>query len=204
MLIIRTFDRLKDEQILFASLKGHYQTKLLIKKTPILNPEKLLGLELTRDRLRRIIKITMVDKITEVYENFVKGTIHDKDRNIPLPKDQYIIKDSDFELIAEEQRRYLDQEEQHLYLTIVGNLIWIQGLRLDIIFSVLYLSWNTKKPRFHHLRMAYYCVGYLYKSRNIPLVLGGPIEFQQTVYSDASLGTGPKGCEEVQLPLLLN
>jgi hypothetical protein len=171
---------------------------------PILNPEKLLGLELTRDRLRRIIKITMVDKITEVYENFVKGTIHDKDRNIPLPKDQYIIKDSDFELISEEQSRYLDQEEQHLYLTIVGNLIWIQGLRLDIIFSVLYLSWNTKKPRFHHLRMAYYCVGYLYKSRNIPLVLGGPIEFQQTVYSDASLGTGPKGRSPIAVITKLN
>jgi hypothetical protein len=86
----------------------------------------------------------------------------------------------------------------------VGSLIWIQGLRLDTIFAVLYLSWNTKAPRQHHLDMAYYCIGYLYHTRNIPLVLGGPIEFQRTVYSDASLGTGPKGRSPIAVVNKLN
>jgi hypothetical protein len=179
-------------------------TTIVPTTPPIKNPKNLLGLELSRDHVRRIIKITIADKITEVYNNFVKGTIHEKERNIPLPKDQYIIKDSDFELLSDTQSRYLDKEEQHLYLTLVGNLIWIQGLRLDVIFAVLYLSWNTKKPRFHHLRMAYYCVGYLYKTRHIPLVLGGPVDFQQTVYSDASLGTGPKGRSPIAVVNKLN
>ena len=116
-----------------------------------------------------------------------------KERNIPLPKDKFIIKESDFELLQENKSQFLDKDDRNLYLILVGSLIWIQGLRLDIIFAVLYLFWNTKLPRQHHLDMAYYCIGYLYTTKNIPLVLGGPIEFQRTVYSDASLGTGPKG-----------
>jgi hypothetical protein len=52
--------------------------------------------------------------------------------------------------------------------------------------------------------MAYYCVGYLYKTRHIPLVLGGPVDFQQTVYSDASLGTGPKGRSPIAVVNKLN
>jgi hypothetical protein len=70
------------------------------------------------------------------------------------------------------------------YMSIVGCLIWIQGVRIDIIFTVLYLSWNTKCPKQHHLSMAEYCIG--------PLVLGGPEEIHITGYTDASLATGPK------------
>jgi len=55
---------------------------------------------------------------------------------------------------------------------------------MDIIFTVLYLSWNTKCPKQHHLSMAEYCIG--------PLVLGGPEEIHITGYTDASLATGPK------------
>lgn len=167
----------------------------IVKTTPpIKNPEKLLGLELIRDRPKKIIKITMESKITEVYDNYLKNhPSGKKKRHIPLPKDKYIIKESDFEILPENKKEFLNAEERNLYLILVGSLIWIQGLRLDIIFAVLYLSWNTKSPRQHHLDMAYYCIGYLYTTKNIPLVLGGPIEFQRTVYSDASLGTGPKG-----------
>ena len=78
-------------------------------------------------------------------------------------------------------------------MTLVGVLIWIQGCRLDIIFAVLYLSWSTTKPRQHHLNMAYYVLRYLRTTIDIPLVLGGDKSLQATTFSDASLGTAPKG-----------
>jgi hypothetical protein len=71
----------------------------------------------------------------------------------------------------------------------VGCLIWIQGIRLDIIFAVLYLSWFTKSPRQHHIDMAEYTVGYLYTTnKDMPLVQD---DIEPIVDSDASHGTGP-------------
>jgi hypothetical protein len=87
----------------------------------------------------------------------------------------------------------LDRDEILEYMSIVGCLIWIQGIRLDIIFAVLYLSWYTKAPLQHHLDMAYYCIGYLCTTRDLPLVLGGSSDIGVTTYIDASHGTGPRG-----------
>ena len=77
-------------------------------------------------------------------------------------------------------------------MQIVGSLIWIQILRPDILFAVLYLSWFTYKPRQHHLSMAYYCIGYLYTTMDLPLVLGGTSPLTLFGWTDASLGTGPR------------
>eukprot|EP01036_Dinobryon_divergens_P034000 gene34000-43929_t len=55
-------------------------------------------------------------------------------------------------------------------MAIVGALIWISGLRLDILFSTMYLACSS-----------------------LPLVLGGGPTIAIHGYSDASLGTGPKG-----------
>ena len=48
-------------------------------------------------------------------------------------------------------------------------------------------------PRQHHMNMAYYCLEYLYATIDLPLVLGGKYKTQLISYTDASLGTGPKG-----------
>jgi hypothetical protein len=78
-------------------------------------------------------------------------------------------------------------------MSIVENLIWLSGIRLDIIFTVMYLSWFMQKPRQHHLNMAYYCMEYLITTVDLPLVLGGRYTTALVSYTDASLGTGPKG-----------
>jgi hypothetical protein len=77
-------------------------------------------------------------------------------------------------------------------MQIVGSLIWIQILRPDILVAVLYLSWFTYKPRQHHLSMAYYCIGYLFTTMDLPLVLGGTSPLSLFGWTDASLGTGPR------------
>ena len=78
-------------------------------------------------------------------------------------------------------------------MVIVGGLIWISGLRLDILFATLYLAWSTKAPRLHHMRMARNALSYLYTTKDLPLVLGGSEELKVITYTDASLGTAPKG-----------
>jgi hypothetical protein len=79
------------------------------------------------------------------------------------------------------------------YMSIVGGLLWVAGIRLDVIYTVMYLSWSTKSPRGHHLEMARYCLAYLYQCRDLPLVLGGSSDIKITAYTDASLGTADKG-----------
>jgi hypothetical protein len=157
--------------------------------SPIKNPESVLGMELKRDRDKRIILVTMQKKINEVNNKYL---IDKKSRNIPLPSECYLVHDYEFEVLNEERSRFLNPSERELYMTLVGILIWIQRCRLDIIFAVLYLAWSTRNPRQHHLNMAYYVLGYLNTTIDIPLVLGGELSIQATTYSDASLGTGPK------------
>ena len=64
-------------------------------------------------------------------------------------------------------------------------------MRFDIVFALMYLTWNSKAPRLHHLKMAYHVVTYLNNTRDLPLILGGFDPIQVIGYSDASLGTGP-------------
>ena len=71
--------------------------------------------------------------------------------------------------------------------------IWIQGIRHDIVFTVLYLSWFLKKPRQHHMECALYCLGYLDSTKDLPLILGGVEDLAVHIMGDTSLGTGPNG-----------
>ena len=159
---------------------------------PIWDAERVLGMEFVRIRERRIIKITMTAKISEIC---IKTNIgHDDVKKIPMPLSGYIVKDNEFdEMKNVEEAEFLDSAGISVYMAIVGGLIWISGLRLDITFATMYLAWNTKKPRNHHMRMARSVLSYLNATKDLPLVLGGSLELNAITYSDASLGTGPKG-----------
>jgi hypothetical protein len=109
-----------------------------------------------------------------------------------MPQSGYLVYDDDFANLPSAASTYLTQADQHLYMQIVGCLIWIEVIRPDIIFVVLYLSWFTHKPRQHHMNMSLYCIGYLYTTLDLPLVLGGISPLQLHGWADASLGTGPR------------
>jgi hypothetical protein len=163
---------------------------------PILNADLIIGMEVSRMRDRRIVLIRMTARIRDLVKRFpyaiLKKNGEPRVCEVPMPMVGYIVDDSDFELLPEPRSRFLSPAESAVYLSIVGCLIWIQGVRHDIIFAVLYLSWFTKKPRSHHLDMAEYVISYLNTSINIPLVLGGDQTVSVTGYTDASLATGPK------------
>ncbi len=90
----------------------------------------------------------------------------------------YVVTDNDIEALPEAKKRFLAKQDIKLFMAIVGSLIWIQGIRFDIIFCVLFLSWHTHAPRQHHLDVAYHLIGYLKFTQDMPLVLGGTEKIQ--------------------------
>jgi hypothetical protein len=77
-------------------------------------------------------------------------------------------------------------------MAIVGALIWIVGIRFDLLFTVMYLSWNTSDPRQHHMEVAEGVIRYLITTRELPLILGGALLIMMYGQSDASIGTATK------------
>ena len=159
---------------------------------PIWDADWILGMEFKRDRTKKIVKITMVRKITEVC---ARAEIDmDYSKKVPIPTSGYIVKDTEFEEMEnQELAEFLDAKGITQYMVIVGGLIWISGLRFDILFSTMYLAWSTKQPRQHHLKMARHVLTYLYTTKETPLVLGGLADMEVVTYTDASLGTAPRG-----------
>lgn len=158
---------------------------------PVKYPPVLLGMELCRVTERHLVLITMKARIQDLCDRFPHAVR--KSRVVPMPLTAYIVRQSDVEQLSPRKRRALSTSEVTTYMSIVGSLIWIQGVRLDIIFAVLYLSWNTKAPLQHHMDMAEYCIGYLATTSALPLVLGGSSELGVLTDIDASHGTGPQG-----------
>lgn len=157
-----------------------------------LNANLILGMEISRDHEKRVICITMKRRIQDLADKYGSEFVIRK-RNVPMPTSGYVVRDYEYDDLSVEAQKMLNESEIVTYMGIVGCLIWIQGVRFDIIFAVLYLAWHTKEPRQHHMNMALYCVGYLVTTIDLPLVLGGVDDICITSYSDASLGTGPKG-----------
>lgn len=161
---------------------------------PIWNPIKGLGMEFERDMEKRVICITMKDKIAELNDLF---NLEDKRTDHPLPHAKYLITQEDFDkskfVSDQDKEPLISKQDKALYLQMVGSILWVNGVRMDITFSTLYLTWFTHAPRHHHIACARRVVAYLKSTEHIPLVLGGQGEKRIITITDASLGTGPKG-----------
>jgi hypothetical protein len=110
-----------------------------------MNHPFVLGLEIRRDKEKRIIMVLMTKNIEELiikYPDAMK-----RKRNVPMPTSGYIFRDYEFEKLPEEKKKLLSQTDIAIYMSLIGTFIWIQGIRMEIMFAVLYLSWFTKSPR---------------------------------------------------------
>ena len=134
-------------------LIGEYAEKAPICD-PIKNPPVFLGLELERNFDKRIILVRVSKKIEEMCAKHL--TPRGRTRNVPMPTSYYVVRDEDLDQLSETKRRFLEPAEITAYMSIIGGFIWIQGVRHDIVFTVLYLSWFLKKPRQHHMECASY------------------------------------------------
>jgi len=166
--------------------------KVVNTTPPVWNATSVLGMSITRDWDKHTIQISLATKITELGDRL--GMSSRAKKYMPIPSSGYVVNDVDFDemknVLAAE---YLSDEDIVLYMQIVGSLIWIGGIRQDMHYGLMYLTWFTRKPRVHHMTMAYYCVSYLYYSKDVPLVLGGSSELALETFFDSSWGTGPKG-----------
>lgn len=169
---------------------------------PVLNPEKVLGLELSRDRILKTISLSLESKTRDMRDYIIVRDLCGRlrinietSRYVPVSPDDIIIGDSAFE--GESPREWgtlCTPEEVSEYLTLVGGHLWQLGVRWEVLFCVLYLTWQTHKPRLHHLRVAVKLVLYLYQSMTFnKLVLGGKDPIEILTYSDMSLNTAPNG-----------
>jgi hypothetical protein len=187
-----------------TTLSGIEAYKMYADTTPtIVNPTKVLGMELSRNRIDRTITLSLNSKIEEMME-YVRskgmiaryGLTESRLPRIPMALEQVIIGDLEFE--EDQADEFLssicDKEAVTEYLTLVGGHLWQLGVRWDVLYAVLYLSWQTHKPRHHHMRCAVRLVMYLYATRETNvLVLGGKDDIKIITYTDMSLNTGPNG-----------
>lgn len=77
---------------------------------PIWNATNVLGMTITRDRVRKIILIKLDTKIKELGENYKLN--ERKIRYQPMPRDGYLVNDYEFEDCTEEKKRFLNTEEK--------------------------------------------------------------------------------------------
>jgi hypothetical protein len=185
-----------DDYIFSGNDENYVEQTIAIFRTmaptgePIKNSERILGYEIQRIPESRLILIRQVARIEDLEKRFSV-----KRRKIPMPKAGYVINSDQIDQLPEEQRRALTKEEIVIYMSIVGSLNYIKTARHDISFTVLYLSWYTRAPVQHHLNMAYYCIGYLIATKDMPLVLGST-QLRQTVCVDAAHASGPR-CKSI-------
>jgi len=169
--------------------------RALAKTTePDWNPAILLGMEIYRDLERGTISLTMQKRIQELAQSaLIDNGITITYKGLPMPPSQYLVYDEQFAQAPPSRTAFLEPTETKQYLAIVGSLIWICGVRHDIVMTTTYLSWFTSKPRKHHLLMAQHVIMYLYTTIKVPLVLGGKnLPVTPVCYTDSSLATGPK------------
>jgi len=171
------------------------QFRTIAKTTdPIWDARDLLGLEVTRNRKERTISLSMSKKIRTLYRALIKNyDLKERSRNVPIPLSGFITREEDIEKLPKDKQELLDEDGIKLYMSMIGSLIWIAGIRFDILTSLLYLTTATRGTRRHHLEMAWYCIQYLNRTHYIPLVLGGKDGIEVITHCDSSLGTGPRG-----------
>ena len=143
---------------------------------PVSDPGSFLGMEMVRDREKRLLTVTMKGKIREAVDKL--GIVEvEKPQVLPMSQAAYLVRDYEFEELKDQSMaEFLDADGVRDYFMVVGILLWVSGVRRDILFAVLYLSWSTKKPRKHHAVVALGVMRYLQSTIDVPLVLGGTSE----------------------------
>lgn len=174
----------------------------LISTTPYQkNPTEMLGMHITRNWATHTIHLSMGDMIDKLNGKLdaafmEKYSVSKRDQAVPLTVSNVHIEEDIFTsgaLLGTEDARLLDTDEVLQYLSLVGGLLWQIGIRWDILYAVLYLTWFTHLPRVHHMKMAARVIIYLYQTRSIELILGGTDKLEIITTTDATLNTAPKG-----------
>ena len=157
---------------------------------PELDPKRVLGIDMVRIRKENIICLSMENKITGICESIGKLVTSSRVRKVPIPISGVII---ELDELTGEKAISLTIKETETYMEYVGSVIWISGIRFEIKFAVVFLTWYTKDPRRHHMDIAIYLLQYLRHTRSLVLVLGGKAKMSAISFCDSSYGKGKSG-----------
>ena len=171
-----------------VSAIGEYRSRAVTTE-PIWDPINILGHEIKRDRDRRKMELGIRGKIEDLVNHYGEGRI--KKRSTPMRKEQFIVKEEELNGLGEDGKD-LDDDERREYQSVVGSMMWICGLRHDGSFAVNYLAGNGRSPKVHHRKVAEHLLGFLWKTSEVTLTLGGE-KIEIIAYSDSSYGTGKNG-----------
>jgi hypothetical protein len=148
------------------------QTKFQIKRG---SDGKFVGLDLSRDREARTIKVTCETKIAQLLERHGLENAHKK--FTPCAPGVQMSRDSTSE------KADIDE-----YQKLVGGLQFIREFRADTAFAVGRLSRYLSCPNKDHQEAAEYLAGYLRRTADMGMVFGGrggnPYEIRIVTDSD--------------------
>jgi hypothetical protein len=64
-------------------------------------------------------------------------------KHSPMKPSMFITKESEFDKLPAESKEFLNVEGQQIYLSLIGSISWVAGLRHDIALALLYGNNNS-------------------------------------------------------------
>ena len=157
-------------------------------------PKKILGCDREEIQLTgsvsKLILLRQSQSIEKIAEGCLSAEELAKTVEIPMNTQDAIIDFTDMEDAGVPAAIKLTPSQHETYMQVVGQILYIAFIRMDATYAIMYLTWFTRAPRRHHLKVLKQLLRYFYHTRDLPLVLGGLDPLQPVTYTDGSLGTG--------------
>lgn len=143
-------------------------------------PNYFVGIEVERDRTRKLLKIHQKTYLEKLIEKF--GMIDTKTLSIPVDPNAHLSNEMSPKIDSE--RRQMDVVP---YSALIGSLQFAANVtRLDIAFGVNLLSRYLKNPGHEHWQAAKRILKYLKATVNEGIIYGGKAtSWEPICYSDA-------------------
>ena len=143
-------------------------------------PKEFLGMQITRDRSKRILVLDQRAYLEKVIARF--GMTNAKEAHTPLPS-------------SWTPRMYKGPEDPELrryYQSIIGSLLYLMlGTRPDIAYAVIKLSQYSANPSKDHLSKGIHIIRYLIHTRNYKIVFDGNSLEGFLAHSDSDWASDP-------------
>ena len=146
----------------------------------------ILKMEIIRDRINHIIRLSQTNYVNSIFENLVGiDTYELKPSNHPFKYD-------DISVVPDKSNPYsqlLNTNEHTLYRSIVGSLLYAANItRIDLSFIVGQLARYCTKPTQFHLEAAKQALRYVKGSTDLQLEFHKSLNLDVIIYTDSSWG----------------
>ena len=127
------------------------------------------------DPAGQLVVIRMEEKIDQMWDKYqhLAHTFNPRQRPRETPLPLNALRDD----LAEAQLHFLSPAECKVYMELTGVIGWLttQG-RVDSRFAYYVIATRMSKPR----NLAVYSTEYLHTTKDVPLLLGGPVQIQRS------------------------